>query len=153
MLALNLRDIAILDLSHNGLISFACGCLVLSDGYRDRSLFWHRRTETHPVTACSHERCSMQHRCGSTCIDGTGSHRGLCGPAGPEKPAEPVSAPTPDSPPAVPQPVRMTGTWRKKPAPQPVRASQKPAARVLDDGLDDSWDGLLNGPQPVLSRR
>jgi len=146
-MSLNIQDIAILDLSHNGLIRFGCGCLVLSDGYRDRSLFWHRRTETHPVTACSHKGCSLQHRCGATCVDGTGSHRGTCGPVGPEKSTQPVSAPTPDSPPAVLQPVRVPV---RKPVPQPVRAAQKPADDRLDDG---SWSGLLDGAAPVSAGR
>jgi hypothetical protein len=148
MTGLPIRDIAVLDLSHSGLIRFTCGCLVLSEDYRDRAVFWHRREETHPVTACCHQGCSMRHRCGTTAIDGTGSHRGLCGPLGPEKPVAPVQAPTPDSPPAIPQPVRMTGTW--KPRQKPVKPAPKP---VLDDSLDESWDGLLNGPTPVGARR
>jgi len=158
---LNIRDIAILDLSHSGLIRFACGCLALSEGYRDRAIFWHRRHETHPVDACCHERCSMGHRCGATAHDGTSSHRGTCGPVGPERPAQPAVSPTPDSPPADRLVISYGSTVvaripgpDTKPAAKPVRKPAQPAPKpVLDDGLDDSWDGLLNGPQPVSAGR
>src|SRR5262249_29115130 len=157
MSGLPIQDISELR-SRAALVRFTCGCLTLCEQYVDRAYFTHRGKETHSVDACCHTGCSLKHRCGSTCIDGTGSHRGLCGPAGPEKPIEPVQAPTPDSPPAIrSQPVstcQKCGYVLPCFCTKPVRKPAKPAPSPIDDSLDDgAWDGLLSGPQPVLARR
>ncbi len=128
--------------SKAGLARLTCRCHVLLADYVPRRAFSHRYHETHEVAAVTHTTCSSGHRCGQTQPDG--QHRGLCGPAGPEKPAQPIQAPTPDSPPAVrPQPVRKPARPAPRPVPQP--------APMQDDAA--AWDSLLASPQPVSARR
>jgi hypothetical protein len=96
----------------------------------------------HPVSGCDHSRCRLRHRCGTCGADGR--HANACGPRPGDRPDVPHVSPTPDVPPAQLRPVA--------PAPRQVAPAQRQLT-PLDDGLDDSWAGLLDDRTPAQARR
>lgn len=125
------------------LAAFDCGCFALIEDYAKRAPFWHCRFDVHSVSGCDHSRCSSRHRCGTSGTDGR--HANACGPRPGDRPDVPHVSPTPDIPPRQVAPAPRQVALPRRPTPRP--------APVLDDGLDDSWAGLLDGATPALARR